>query len=71
MTTTTLRTFTVTLTVTGTVVAENAGDAVGELCNLVREGLGRDTSKRKYGAMIAHGEAICKSVFIPEGGKGS
>jgi hypothetical protein len=71
MTSTTVRTYTVTLTITGTVLAENASEAVSEMCDFVRQGLGEDTTKRKHGAMIAHGEAICKSVFIPEGGKNS
>jgi hypothetical protein len=61
-----VRSYQVTLTVTGTVIAESPYEAVDEMCGLVRSGLGRDTTKRKFGAKIAHGEALCKSVFIPE-----
>lgn len=62
----TMRTFKVTLTVEGTVVAENAGQAVAELSDQVREGLGPVGSERKNKALISHGAAEYRSVFIPE-----
>lgn len=62
----TVRSFKVTLTVEGTVLADNAGQAVAELSDLVRQGLGTDMKDRKFGAIISHGAAEYRSVFIPE-----
>lgn len=61
-----VRSFEVTLTVTATVFAENAGDAVQEACDFVRAGIGPDDNKRRHATRIVHGEALTKSVFIPE-----